>query len=129
MSYQEKIQEMYQMIGEGQMLEAFDRFYHENIEMVEATGEVRSGKAFNRQFEEKWMASIQEFHGGGYNAITSNEDAKTTMVEAWSDVTFKDGNRMKLEEVAVQTWEGDQIVRERFYYNAAPMMEMQQNQK
>ena len=40
------------------------------------------------------------------------------MVEAWVDVTFKDGNRMKLEEVAVQQWDGDQIIRKRFYYNA-----------
>jgi hypothetical protein len=31
------------------------------------------------------------------------------------DVTFKDGNRMLIEQVATQKWEGDHIVKERFY--------------
>ena len=44
-----------------------------------------------------------------------------TMVEAWADVTFQDGNRMKLEEIARQKWQGDQIIEERFYYNPGPM--------
>jgi len=54
---------------------------------------------------------------GGVTAITSNEETCVTMVESWMDITFKDGNRMKMEEVAVQTWKDDQIIRERFYYN------------
>jgi len=45
----------------------------------------------------------------------------STMVEAWSEVTFQDGNRMKLEEIARQKWHGDQIIEERFYYNPGPM--------
>ncbi len=39
-------------------------------------------------------------------------------VEVEMDVTFKGGNRVKMEQVAVQQWENDQIVHERFYYNA-----------
>ena len=35
------------------------------------------------------------------------------------DVTFKDGNRVQMEQVAVQKWAGDQIVHERFYYENA----------
>ena len=101
MSYLEKIKAMYEMIGTGQMSEAFEQFYHEDVEMVEATGDVRKGKAANREFGKQWNASIQETHGGGVNTITSNEADHSTMVESWMDVTFKDGNRMKLEEVAV----------------------------
>ncbi len=111
--------DIYKMMGEGKMLEAFDKYYHDDVVMQEATGDVREGKATNRQFEEQWLASIAEYHGGGARAITSNEEARVTMVEAWADITFKDGNRMMLEEVAVQHWNEDGlIVRERFYYNA-----------
>ncbi len=109
---------MYQMIGEGNMLEAFETYYHDDVVMVEATGDKREGKDANREFEKNWLAGIKEMHGGGVNAITSNEDAGVTMVEAWTDMTFKDGNRMKMEEVAVQKWDGDKIIHERFYYNA-----------
>lgn len=117
MSYLEKAQSLYQMIGQGQMMEAFEKFYHEDVVMHEATGEIREGKAANREFEQNWMSGIQEMHGGGVNSITSDETNGVTMVEAWTDVSFKDGNRMKLEEVCVQKWKDGQIVHERFYYN------------
>ena len=45
------------------------------------------------------------------------KEAGVTIVESWMEATFKDGNRMKMEEVAVQKWQGDQIIHERFYYN------------
>ena len=114
----ERAQDIYKMMGEGNMLEAFDKYYHDDVVMIEATGDVREGKATSREFEENWLASIEEFHGGGVHAITSNEEAGISMVEAWTEVTFKDGNRMKLEEVAVQHWKDGKIIRERFYYNA-----------
>ncbi len=113
--------DIYKMMGEGKMLEAFDQYYADDVVMIEATGEVREGKATSREFEENWLASIEEYHGGGARAITANEKEKVTMVEAWADITFKDGNRMTLEEVAVQHWNDEGlIVRERFYYNAPP---------
>lgn len=118
MTYLERAQKMYQMIGEGNMLEAFENYYHDDVVMVEVTGDKREGKDANREFEKNWLAGIKEMHGGGVNAITSNEDAGVTMVEAWTDMTFKDGNRVKMEEVAVQKWDGDKIIHERFYYNA-----------
>jgi hypothetical protein len=63
------------------------------------------------------MSSIKEVHGGGVTAITSNQEEGITMSESWMEVTFHDGNRMKLEEVAVQKWKKGQIIHERFYYN------------
>ena len=117
MSYLQQAKDIHAMIGQGQMLEAFEKYYHEDVVMVEATGEVRKGKAVNREFEKGWLASIKEMHGGGVTAITSDEDAGITMSESWMEATFQDGTRMKMEEVAVQKWQGDQIIHERFYYN------------
>ena len=34
MSYLEKAQDLYRMIGEGQLLDAFEKYYHENVVMV-----------------------------------------------------------------------------------------------
>ena len=98
-------------------MDAFEKYYHENAVMIEASGEVREGKNKNREFEIQFLDSVREIHGGGVHAITSDEDTAKTMVESWMDITFKDGNRIKMEEVAVQQWEGDHIIRERFYYN------------
>lgn len=110
-------QELQQMAGSGQLLEAFDKFYADNVVMVEATGEVREGKETSRKFEEEWLSGLKEVHAGGIGAMTANEETGHTCTESWIDCTFQDGNRMKLEEVSVKKWENGQIVHERFYYN------------
>lgn len=114
MSYLQQVKDLYAMIGQDQMIEAFEKFYHEDIVMIEAAGEVRKGKPTNREFENQWLSSIKEMHGGGVTGITSNEDDGITMVETWMEATFQDGTRMKMEEVCVQKWQGDQIIHEQF---------------
>ena len=118
MSYLEQAKSIYDMIFSGQLLEAFEKYYHEEVVMHEATGDVRKGKETCRTYEKQFLDNVQEIHGGGIDSVTSNEDEGVTTVESWMDVTFKDGNRVKMEQVAVQRWEGDQIIHERFYYNA-----------
>lgn len=117
MSYYDKAKDIYDMMANEKLIEAFDKYYHNDVEMVESTGEVRKGKTVNRKFQLDFMGMIKEFHGTGVTAITSNEKEATSMVESWMDVTMKDGKRNKMEEVAVQKWKGDQIIHERFYYN------------
>ena len=117
MSYYDKAKDIYDMSAQGKMLEAFEKYYHKDVEMVEASGESRKGKDANRKFEIEFMNMIKDVHGSGVKAITSNEKEATTMVESWMDVTMKDGKRNKMEEVAVQKWKGDQITHERFYYD------------
>jgi ketosteroid isomerase-like protein len=117
MSYYDKAKDMYDMMSNGKLLDAFDKYYHKDVVMMEATGESRKGKETNRKFQTDFLAMIKEVHGSGVTAITSNEKDATTMVESWMDTTYKDGNRAKMEEVAVQKWKGGQIIYERFYYN------------
>ena len=121
MTYLSKAKELYSMIEQGKMMDAFEKFYHEEVVMHEATGEIREGKDTNRKFEQEWMASIQEMHGGGVGSIASDEENGVTTVESWIDVSFKNGQRYKMEEVAVQQWKDGQIIHERFYYNPPSM--------
>jgi ketosteroid isomerase-like protein len=117
MSYYEKAKDIYDMSAQGKLLDAFEKYYHNDVVMVEATGESRKGKDANRKFQQEFMNMIKEFHGTGVRAIASDEKQATTMVESWMDVTMKDGKRSTMEEVAVQKWKDDQIIHERFYYN------------
>jgi len=117
MSYLAKEQELQSMVGQGQMLEAFEKFYAENVVMEEPMSGKTEGKDANRAREEQWIAGLAEMHGGGVTGITANEEEGITMTESWMDASFKDGSRVKMEEVSVKKWEGDQIVHERFYYS------------
>ena len=117
MTYKEKAQDIYKMLGEGKLLEAFDKYYADNVVMTEPMG-TREGKVACREYEVQFLNNIQEFHNLEVHGIGSDEAAKKTFIESAMEVTFKDGNRVKMEQTAVQSWEGDQIVHERFYYNA-----------
>ena len=116
MTYLERAQDIYRKIGEGDLHGAIDQYYADDMTVTEATGEQFEGKETAKRRATEWQQGIQEFHGGGVHSITSNEDEGVTVVESWVDITPKGGDRMKFEEVAVQKWEGDRIVRERFYY-------------
>ncbi|NNC82796.1 MAG: nuclear transport factor 2 family protein [Flavobacteriales bacterium] len=121
MSLKDKISEMYGMVGQGQSLEAFEKFYHDDVKMIECTGEVREGKEANREFQKNWYSQVDQVHDGGVRAVTADDEAGVTMVETWTDMSFKDGNRMKMEEVARQKWKDGKIIEERFYYDTRGM--------
>lgn len=117
MTYREKAKDIYDMMAAGKMLDAFDKYYGENVVMVDLGHmEPCVGKAANRERELAFVSAIEEFHGMGVDAITSNEENGVTMVENWMDVTLKGIGRVQYKQVAVQRWEGDFIVDEKFYH-------------
>ena len=116
MTHLEKATDLYQLINSGRLMEAFEKYYHENVALQEIGEAPREGKAANRVYEQNFLASIKEFHGAGVLSITANEAENKTMVESWMDVTFQNDTRLKMQQVAVETWEGDQIIHEIFYH-------------
>ena len=77
----------------------------------------REGKDACRDYEEQFVNNVEAFHGMEIKAMSEDSEKSKVFVEIEMDITFKGGNRVKMEQVAVQQWEDDQIVHERFYYN------------
>jgi len=115
MTYLERAQDLYDMMDEGHVMEAFDRYYHDDVVVIEVDGERREGKDAQRTALQEWLSAVEVMHGGETTFVTSNEAEAVTMVQSMTDVT-KDGQRMQMREVAVQQWEGDQIIQEEFFY-------------
>lgn len=113
----ENVTALYQMINSGQLMKGFEKFYHPDVLMQDIGEAPRAGKDANRIIEENFLGMIKEFHGAGVTAITTNEAVNKTMVESWTDITFQNNVRVKREQVAVQTWDGDLIIKEIFYHN------------
>jgi ketosteroid isomerase-like protein len=103
------------LILKGDILEAFDRFYAENVVMQENSDEPIAGKATNRKREEDFLASVEQIHG--VEVVSSAVNGDVTFSEWKFDATYKGGVRVNLAQVAVRRWKNGQIVRERFYYN------------
>ncbi len=115
MSYLDNIKDVYDHLAKGKALDAFEKYYGEDVVMVLEDGTAVEGKDKNRDREMEFFASVESFNGLDVKSITANEGDGSTTVECVMDVTFTGGNRMNVEQVAVQQWEGDKIVRERFY--------------
>ena len=115
MTLREKTQDIYNLVGQGKLLEAFDKYYADNVVITEPRG-TWEGKVKCRAHEEEFLSMVKEVHGMEVKAITSDEEAGIVMHETSMDVTFQDGNRVNMEQVGVQKWKDGKIVHERFYY-------------
>jgi hypothetical protein len=105
-----------QMVLQGRILEAFDRFYDDRVAMQENGAPATVGKPANREREVKFVESIEQFHGA--QVLGSGAGADRSYSEWTMDVTFKGGIRVKLEQVAARQWRDGKVVHERFYFNA-----------
>jgi len=116
MSIKKSVEELNNMILAGKIMEAFDRFYADDVVMQENSEKPRVGKDVNREFEKKFMESIDVFHGMKLNASAVTDDGKTAMNYWDMDVTMKGAPRKESSQVAVQEWKDGKIIKERFFY-------------
>lgn len=117
MGIKEDVKELNDMILQGKMMEAFEKFYADEVVMQENSEEPRVGKDVNREFEKKFMENIEKFHGANVNSVAFSDNGETAMSQWDMDVTFKGTQRKKTSQVAVQKWKDGKIVNERFFYS------------
>jgi ketosteroid isomerase-like protein len=98
----------------GDILNAFDKFYATDVVMQENDSEPFVGKDVNRKREEEFVNRVEQFHGAKLLGEAVNGDRSYS---EWDyDVTFKGGQRTKLQQVASRQWRNGQVIHERFYY-------------
>jgi ketosteroid isomerase-like protein len=102
------------MILEGRALEAFEKYYAEDVVMQENELPPTIGKAANREREKEFFSNLVELRGADVKAVAVGDDV--TMVEWFFDYTHKEWGRRTYHQVAVQRWKDGKIVHERFYY-------------
>ena len=66
--------ELNQMILKGQILDAFERFYAEDVVMQENLTTPKVGKDVNRKAEQDFVGSIEQFHGAALLGSAVNDD-------------------------------------------------------
>lgn len=99
----------------GKALEAFEQYYADDVVMQENSDEPFAGKELNRKREQEFFASIAEWHGGSLDFSAINGDVSFGQ---WTmDITFKNGTRYKLAQVALRQWKDGKVAHERFFYN------------
>ncbi|HTJ53031.1 MAG TPA: SnoaL-like domain-containing protein [Cyclobacteriaceae bacterium] len=110
----EKISDLNDMVLQGKALEAFEKYYHDDVIMQENENLPTVGKEANRKREEEFFASITEFRGAKPIKVTVGEGI--TMVEWYYDYTHKHWGVKNYTQVSTQEWKDGKIVKEKFYY-------------
>ncbi len=109
------VEQLNQMILEGKILDAFEKFYADEVVMQDNDYPARVGKDINRKHEEAFVGGLTEFRGAKVlNTLLSDDLAVT---EWFFDYTHKDYGVRTYRQLAVQRWKDGKIVEEKFYYN------------
>ncbi|MBI9056606.1 MAG: nuclear transport factor 2 family protein [Labilibaculum sp.] len=105
MSLPERVKKLNDMILGGFILQAFEKFYAENVMMQENATEPIIGKDAYRKKEKNFVTNIIEFR----NAVVKNVLIcdNTTVLEWELDYTHADWGCRNFTQIAVQPWNGD----------------------
>lgn len=112
----QNITDLTNMILQGRTLEAFDRFYHDDVTMQENDAPPMVGKPANRIREHAFHSSIVDFRREEVLDIAVGEDI--TMVRWAYDFTHKEWGDRKYTQVSVQHWKGGKVIKEQFFYGS-----------
>ena len=117
-SIESSVNELNDMILQGQILPAFDKFYAPNVVMADNFTGDRVGFDACRAFEESFVSNLQEFRGAKVLNVLVDEDAGLAFVKWHFDYTHAEWGVMDYVQVAVQRWEDGKIIHERFIYES-----------
>ncbi len=115
-SLEESVHNLNSMVQNGQVLEAFEKYYAPNIQLQENHESPLEGKDACRQHEEAFVNGITEFRKAEVKKVIISDNL--AVVEWDFDFTHKDWGTRTYTQLAVQRWNDEgQIINETFYYN------------
>ena len=109
-----KIDDLNDLVLQGKALEAFEKYYHDEVIMQENESSPTIGKEANRQREKEFFSAITEFRTARPLKITVGEGV--SMVQWHYDYTHKDWGVRNYSQVSVQEWKDGKIIKEQFFY-------------
>lgn len=115
-SLSNKIHQLNDMFVQGKVLDAFEKFYADDVVMQENEQEPTVGKEANRQREKEFVGKVTEIREAKPLKVAIG--VGVTMVEWHLDYTHEDWGVRNYKQVAVQEWEDGKIVKEKFYYGS-----------
>lgn len=102
------------LVIDGKLIEAFDKYYHNEIEMQENSNASVKGKDFHRQREIEFMKNVTEWRGAWVSGLAVDGD--TSFVVWHYDYTHKEWGVRNYTQVSVQKWKDGKIIKEQFFY-------------
>ena len=76
MNIKEKIEDLIKLMLSGKQMDAFEKYYHEDVVMQENSKPPMVGKSANREREIQGMQMIETFHGAEVKAVAVGDNGR-----------------------------------------------------
>jgi len=107
-----KLDELIAIVAEGKPMDAFEKFYHPDLEKTDLDGIPHKGKKANEQIGYELLSkvkNVRDFSAPG-KVVKGN---RSFLI--WSlDFDHADNGKVEVVQVAIQDWKDGLIIRERF---------------
>ena len=105
------------LVEAGASLAPIEQFYADDAVMQENQQPPRVGKAALLAHEARALARVAQVRAKAVRPVLRDGD---TVVIRWVfDITGHNGRSTRVEELAWQRWQGEQIAHEQFFYDPA----------
>ncbi len=106
---------VHDLLSNGQFIEAMETYLHEDVELREANGEPKKGKAYCVKFEDDFIKNdVKEFVG--YKVGSYAVNGNNSFYDAVMTLKLNDGTTMVSEQIVATEWKDGKIFRERYYH-------------
>ncbi|GAB2592336.1 SnoaL-like domain-containing protein [Spirosoma areae] len=100
------------MMAAGKPLEAFEKFYHDDVEKTDLDGIMHTGKAANKQVGIELLSKVKTVRD--FTAVGKVVKGNRSFL-VWSlDFDHADNGPVTVTEVAIQDWHDGKIIKERY---------------
>jgi ketosteroid isomerase-like protein len=119
MPSRERVNAFVATVREGRYVDAIAEFYAEDATMRENLGDERRGRDTLIAHEKAVLGSVKGIATTRAEPVIVDGDR---VVVGWTfEMTGQDGVVRRMRELALQTWRGDEIVEEQFFYDPAQL--------
>jgi len=111
------VEKLNTLIKEGKIMEAFEKYYGENV-IIQVNGNPPIiGKEQNRKREMIFLQEIEKLNSAEIKSVTfGGTDDNVSMTEWAINIENKEGIKKIIYRVNVQHWRDDKIINEKLYF-------------
>jgi len=120
MSTRDHVTRLVRYVEANRILDAIDELYDEHVSMQDNHNPPVVGQAANRERERQFFGGITLHQ---HRALSIAVDGDQAVIHWLLEFTDGDGKRYRLDQLAHQEWKDGRIVRERFYYDSATIVD------
>ena len=103
-----------ELLGNGQFLEAMDKYLADDVVLQEANNEPKVGKDVCIAAEKELLATVTEFKGYDIKHYAIQGD--TSYYEAVMEFVTNDGVSHRFEQINRTIWKDGKIINERYFH-------------